>query len=698
MKKYIPLLLPLSFFIAAFIHAEGNQENAASQKFPFATEDLQPNLDQAKVENLIVGLLTNYHYKKVDLNDSLSSVIFDNLLDDFDPNKTFYIQSDIDEFENYRYKVDDFLKLGDLSLPYYMYNRFHNRSEERFNYIKTQLTQMPDFSIDESYSPDREEAPYAKSTEELDDFWRKELKRILLDEKISGLADSTILKNITNRYNRTEKYLNKTNSDDVFQMVMNAFTNAIDPHTNYMNPKNANEFNKDMSQAFDGIGASLRLEGDYITIKELIPGGPAFRGGELKPEDRIVGVAQGENGEYVDVVGWFTDDVVQIIRGERGSLVRLKILPAKVAPGTLPHEVKIIREKIKIEEQTAKSDILEFKDENGSHQIGVITLPMFYRDFDAARKDEKDFNSTTKDVEKYLNEYKEKGVDGVIIDLRNNGGGSLTEAIELTGLFIPHGPVVQRKQSDGNISAEYDRDQRVVYSGPLAVLTNGFSASASEIFAGAIQDYKRGIIVGGQTYGKGTVQSVVNLDNYIKSSKSSGILKLTLEKFYRVTGSSTQRKGVMPDFKMPSSYSAEEFGEDSQKSALPWDQIPSSNFTPTNTINKEIMTSLSNQFKKDLMNDEKILELKDEIEKWKERRAKNLVSLNYEVRKKEIEEQKNDSDLNEEEKAEKEADKKLDEKALAHKRLSEDIFIIESQRLLSEWINISKEEKLVISK
>lgn len=693
MKRIIPILLPLSFFIAAFIHAEGEKNNLVA-KFNFQQEELQPNIDQARVENLVMNLLAHYHYKKVKLDDSLSSVIFDNLIEDFDPNKTFYLQEDIDEFEDYRYKLDDFLKAGDLSLPFFMYNRFSKRSQERFEFIKSQLVEMPDFSTDESYSPNREEAPWAVSSDELNEFWRKELKRILLDEKISGLADSTILKNISNRYTRTEKYFNKTSSEDVFQMVMNAFTNAIDPHTYYMNPKNAGEFNKDMSQAFDGIGASLRLEGDYITIKELIPGGPAFRGGELKPEDRIVGVAQGEDGEYVDVVGWFTDDAVQIIRGKRGTMVKLKILSAKVAPGTLPHEVKIIREKIKIEEQTAKSEILEFQDENGSHSIGVITLPMFYRDFEAARKEEDNFNSTTTDVKKFLLEYNEKGVEGVILDLRNNGGGSLTEAIDLTGLFIPYGPVVQRKQSDGSISAEYDMNEEMVYSGPLAVLTNRFSASASEIFAGAIQDYKRGIIIGDQTYGKGTVQSVVNLDNYIKSSKSSGILKLTLEKFYRVTGSSTQLKGVMPDFKMPSSFTAEEFGESSQKSALPWDQITQSDFKPTNTINAELMAKLQKEFEKDLNTDQKILDLKEDIIQWQERKEKNLVSLNYDKRKKEIDDQKKES---EEELADKEEEneKELDEKSRALKHLKEDIFIIESQRLLADWINLSKEIKLV---
>lgn len=313
---------------------------------------------------------------------------------------------------------------------------------------------------------------------------------------------------------------------------------------------------------------------------------------------------------------------------------------------------------------------------------------MFYRDFDAARQDEKDFNSTTKDVEKFLNDFKLKSVEGVIIDLRNNGGGSLVEAIDLTGLFIPNGPVVQRKQSDGKISAEYDTDPKVVYSGPLAVLINGFSASASEIFAAAIQDYKRGIIVGGQTYGKGTVQSVVDLDNYIKGSKPAGILKLTLEKFYRVNGSSTQRKGVMPDFKLPSSYSAEEFGEESEKSALSWDQISSSDFKPTNSVNDKIMKKLSEEFNKDLASDKKIIKLKEDIAKWQERKKKNLVSLNYDKRKKEIDEQKNLAELEKDPEEKLLEEKKLDEKALAHKRLSEDIFIIESQRLLADWINI----------
>jgi carboxyl-terminal processing protease len=473
---------------------------------------------------------------------------------------------------------------------------------------------------------------------------------------------------------------------------MNAYTESIDPHTSYMIPKAAQEFNKDMAQSFEGIGATLRLEGDYVTIQDLVPGGPAFRSKQINPKDRIVGVAQGDEGAFVDVIGWFTDDAVKLIRGPKGTVVRLKILPGSGVTGSPTTEVRIVREKIKLEEQTAKKEILNFKQGASTYKLGLITIPMFYRDFEGARKREADFKSTSADVRKFLNEFKQEGIDGLVIDLRNNGGGSLIEAVELTGLFIPKGPVVQRKQSDGKISQEIDRDPTQVYDGPMAIMINRFSASASEIFAAAIQDYKRGIIVGEQSYGKGTVQSVIDLDNYMANEKDPvGQLKITLEKFYRVNGSSTQHKGVSPDFALPSAFSAEEFGESSQPSALPWDMIPTTAYTPTNNIVAPALAQLQAAFQTRLKTKPDLIKLKQDFERWKKIKEQNSISLNMEKRKKELDEQKKKPD---ESQAvmdalgatdETPADK--DKKEKAADKHAKDAYLKETQQILSDWIS-----------
>jgi carboxyl-terminal processing protease len=394
----------------------------------------------------------------------------------------------------------------------------------------------------------------------------------------------------------------------------------------------------------------------------------------------------------VDVIGWFTDDAVKLIRGPKGTVVRLKILPGSGVTGSPTSEVRIVREKIKLEEQTAKKEILNFKQGASTYKLGLITIPMFYRDFEGARKREADFKSTSADVRKFLNEFKQEGIDGLVIDLRNNGGGSLVEAVELTGLFIPKGPVVQRKQSDGKISQEIDRDPAQVYDGPMAIMINRFSASASEIFAAAIQDYKRGIIVGEPSYGKGTVQSVIDLDNYMANEKDPvGQLKITLEKFYRVNGSSTQHKGVSPDFALPSAFSAEEFGESSQPSALPWDMIPTTAYTPTNTILAPALAHLQAAFQTRLKTKPDLIKLKQDFERWKKIKEQNSISLNFEKRKKELDEQKKKPDESQavmdalggtEETA---ADK--DKKEKAADKHAKDAYLKETQQILSDWIS-----------
>jgi carboxyl-terminal processing protease len=689
MKRILPILIPLSLLVVVFLHGktQGKLEVATYQQ-----GDLQPTDTQRKVERLVFGILSNYHYRKVPVNDSLSSKIFDAYLKDLDPNKAYFIASDIEEVEKYRYTIDEQLNLGDLTSAFQIYNLYQKRMLERFAYVDKVIKQPMDFNIDEAYQPDREKAAWAKSTAELDDYWRKDVKRQLLDWKIGGKADTTAVRELNDRYKRSAKYMARTRAEDVFQVFMNAYTESIDPHTSYMIPKAAQEFNKDMAQSFEGIGATLRLEGDYVTIQDLVPGGPAFRSKQINPKDRIVGVAQGDDGAFVDVIGWFTDDAVKLIRGPKGTVVRLKILPGSGVTGSPTSEVRIVREKIKLEEQTAKKEILNFKQGASTYKLGLITIPMFYRDFEGARKREADFKSTSADVRKFLNEFKQEGIDGLVIDLRNNGGGSLVEAVELTGLFIPKGPVVQRKQSDGKISQEIDRDPAQVYDGPMAIIINRFSASASEIFAAAIQDYKRGIIVGEQSYGKGTVQSVIDLDNYMANEKDPvGQLKITLEKFYRVNGSSTQHKGVSPDFALPSAFSAEEFGESSQPSALPWDMIPTTVYTPTNTIVAPALAHLQAAFQTRLKTKPDLIKLKQDFERWKKIKEQNSISLNFEKRKKELDEQKKKPDESQavmdalggtDETA---ADK--DKKEKAADKHAKDAYLKETQQILSDWIS-----------
>ena len=641
MTKYLFLVLPISllafFGLKSFSHTNESQVVA----YTFAQDDLQPTATQKKVESMVTEILGSYHFRKVPLNDSLSSKILDNYIKELDFNKMNFTAQDIEGFDKFRYELDDQLKAGELTAAYQIYNVYRKRAKERFAFVTSTLNKPMDFKVDESYSPDREKSTWVKSSTDLDDIWRKAIKSTLLDWKISGKVDSVAKKDLTERYKRTEKYFDKTKSEDVFQQFMNSFTESVDPHTTYFIPKTASTFNQEMSQSFEGIGATLRNEGDYVQIVDLIVGGPAYRSKQLNPKDRIVAVAQGDDKPYQDIVGWFTDDAVKLIKGPKNTVVRLKILSVDAPTGTVPREVRLVREKIKLEEGTAKKEILNFNRDGKDYKYGLITIPLFYRDFEGAKSGEQGYKSTTADVKRYLSELKAEKVDGVIVDLRNNGGGSLTEAVNLTGLFIPQGPVVQRKQSDGEISAEYDRDPSVTYDGPVSVLVNRFSASASEIFAGAIQDYKRGLIIGEQTYGKGTVQSLIDLERFLKGEPEGvGQLKITMEKFYRITGSSTQHKGVTPDIELPSTFSASEFGESSQPSALPWDMIASTKYTPSNNITQKEVEYLKGKSKGRLTTETDLKKLLTEIENYKKAKEKKSVSLQEDKRRKEIDEQK----------------------------------------------------------
>ncbi|RIV19315.1 tail-specific protease [Fibrisoma montanum] len=641
MKKYLVTLVPV---LMLSFQPDSPSSSAPLKLLPgrevtATTEDLKPSVSQEKVEQLVAKLLTTYHYRKVRLNDSLSSVVWDNYLKEVDNNKTYLLASDVAAFEKYRYQIDDALVNGDLSAAYELYNVFRKRYQERSEFVKDQLKKPFDFSADETFNTDREKASWPKTVEEQNDLWRKILKNQALELKLGNRKDSAVVATMTDRYKNLDRAISRIKSPDVFQIYMNSFAEALDPHTNYLSPTSADRFNQEMSQSLEGIGALLREDGDYIRITEVLPGGPAFKSKLLNKDDKIAGVAQGDNGQMVNVMNWQVDEVVKLIKGPKGTVVRLQVISPNAIAGAPPKEIRLVREKIKLEEQRAKKEVIDITDNGKPFKIGVINIPMFYRDFEGARKREENFSSTTSDVKKFVEELKAEKVDGIVIDLRDNGGGSLTEAINLTGLFIPKGPVVQVRESTGETEVYTDPDPSVTYDGPLAVLVNRFSASASEIFAAAIQDYKRGIIVGGQTFGKGTVQTLIDLNQWLpKEPEKAGQVKMTIQKFYRINGSSTQHKGVTPDIELPSGFSAEEYGESSQPSALPWDQINSTRYEASRGLDDKVLSRLRDRFEQRLKSDPELKQLAQDLSDFKKAKENTVVSLQEAKRRKEREE------------------------------------------------------------
>lgn len=635
-------------------------------------------------EQLLISLLSRYHYKKFDLNDSLSQVIFNRYLDALDKGKNYFLLSDIESFKSNEFNIDDFLLKGDVQFFYDVFNVYIKRLNERVRSIDSLLNKEFDYTKDENFEFNRDNADWAKNKSELDELWRKRLKNDALTYKLNGKDWAFIQKTLKKRYNNFLHFLNQYNSEDVFQLAMNSFTEAIDPHTNYFSPETSDNFKIDMSLSLEGIGARLQTDDDYTKIVEVIPGGPAAKSKLLKADDKIVGVAQ-EDGEFEDVIGWRINDVVKLIRGPKGTKVRLQIIPAGSALNVKPKEITLIRDKVKLEEQAAKSNLIEVKNNGQNFRIGVINIPKFYNDFEGQRNGDGNYKSTTKDVRLILDSLKEKKVDGIVIDLRDDGGGSLQEAIELTGLFIKDGPVVQVKNSDGSVEVANDPDTNIIYNGPLAVLVNRFSASASEIFAGAIQDYGRGLIIGEQTYGKGTVQNLIDLNRLASNGKKDfGQVKLTIAKFYRITGGSTQNLGVVPDIQFPSYVDPSEFGESSEPSALPYDQIQSTKFKRYSDLNNLI--PLLNQKHLDRIVDNKDFnKLIEEIKIYKENKNKNYLSLNEDVRSKE----KEKDDQKKFENNDQQDVDLIDGELPVNKNSDKDYILNETAKILSDYIMLT---------
>ncbi|MDW7691504.1 carboxy terminal-processing peptidase [Flammeovirgaceae bacterium SG7u.111] len=600
---------------------------------------LQAHQEHYNEAYILAAILNQHHYSKTPLDDSISARIFDSYLDNFDHYHIYFLEEDIKEFEKYKYHLDDLLLKGNVDFAFEVFNTFKKRFSYRVNDIPKTLEIGFDYSIDEYIETEENVNSWATSYNDLGEEWRKVLKSQSLSLRLSGEEQEVINESISQKYANYLRAINQYESEDVFQMYMNTLANAYDPHTSYFSPHAAENFEIDMSLSLEGIGARLVSENDFVVFSEIIVNGPADKSGEVFIGDKLLGVAQENDTTFVDVHGWRTDDVVSLLRGPKGTYVSLKVLPANAKSESEYKIFSLMREKVRLEDQAAKGEIIEYTNKNKKHKLGVITIPSFYLNFEAARRGDKDYESTNRDVRNILLGFKKKRVDGVIIDLRRNGGGSLQEAIELTGLFIPQGPVVQVRNADGSVDIGTDPDNDTVYDGPMAVLINRFSASASEIFAGAIQDYKRGVIIGEATYGKGTVQHLIDLSRFLPEEKVElGQIKLTLAKYYRITGSSTQHLGVQPDIELPSAYPAEEYGESSQPNALPWDKIQATQFNEIGKINEKLIESLRETYRQRLKSDAGLIELIDTINELEKEKLNTRISLNETIRKKEIEE------------------------------------------------------------
>jgi len=598
--------------------------------------ELGPEARHEKIGQLVSEFIQKSHYRHTAVDDALSSKVLDRYIYALDSNRMYLLASDVESFEPQRYRLDDMVRSEPLNPVFEIFAVYRARVRERLNFALLQLETEPDFSIDETYVFDREDLPWLQTEAELDDLWRKRVKNDAMNLRLAEKDWTETQEILRKRYLRFLKRMDQIKSDDVFETFMNAFAHTLDPHSSYLSPRNSEEYRIQMSLSYFGIGASLQIDDDYVMVINIIPGGPAAIDGKLQPKDRITGVAQGEQGDLIDVIGWRLDDVVQLIRGPADTVVRLQIMPAGALPGAPEKIISLTRNQVKLEEQAAKSETITVPREGRNWSIGVIKVPSFYRDYRALSNGDKDYTSTTKDVRRLIRELEDEGIDGLIIDLRNNGGGHLTEATALSGLFIDNGPVVQLRNSNGRISRLDDPDPvpRVSYNGPLAVLVNRYSASASEIFAAAIQDYARGVIIGQQTFGKGTVQNLYSLDQYVRRPDEAGLgqLTLTIGKYYRVTGESTQHRGVKPDIALPSSIDTELVGESVRETALPWDTIRTTKFqagAPLDSTISSLMASHNSRSK----DDPDYQYLMAGIHDIEQVRAQKSVSLKIEVRR-----------------------------------------------------------------
>jgi carboxyl-terminal processing protease len=597
---------------------------------------LAPLQQQAQAAHLSAQFLSRFSYRPVPLDDALSAKVMTAFIKSLDPDRVLFLQADIDKFMANSTQIDDGINKEDLHIPFDIFNTYEQRVVDRMNYARNLLKKGFDFSAQEDYSLLRDKDPWPQSEAEIDELWRKRVKSDWLRLKLAGKEDAAIRDTLDKRYENSLERAYKYKSDDVFQSFMDTYTTSTDPHTDYFGATASAEFDISMKLSLVGIGAVLQENDDYTTIRELVPGGPAQLSGKLAVGDRITGVGQGEDGAIKEVVGTRLDEIVQMIRGAKDSVVRLDILPADAGADAGHRIVSLVRDKISLDKQAAKKTILSVKDGDATRKIGVITLPAFYEDFEARGKGDKDYRSASRDVAKLLAELNQEKADGVLVDLRNNGGGSLSEAIDLTGLFVGKGPVVQQRGADGKVEVESATLPAPAWTGPVGVLVNRGSASASEIFAAAIQDYGRGVIIGEPSFGKGTVQTVVNLDQVAHNAKPKfGELKLTIAQFFRVNGGTTQLRGVTPDIALPGLSDTKTFGESSYDNALPWAQIKPATYTPSGNV-AAVLPQLQSRHDARVQTDPDFQRFLQDVAELRSQREKKVISLNETVRRAEL--------------------------------------------------------------
>ena len=584
---------------------------------------------------LVAALSEQAHFSRKKVTNELSPFILVNFLEKLDPVKMYFTRSDIRYFQRYRFKIDDALKQGNLEPIYDIFRVYRLRVQQRLGFcVKILLTQEHNFESDGSYDFNRQVKNWFDDIEELENLWQKKTHNDLLTLILAGQSKEMAIDVLEKRYRRFIRKINLFDEEDVISIFLNAFVHTLDPHSYYLNPTQSEEYEIQMSLSYQGIGARLNLADEQVQVVNIIPGGPAAKDGRLKPMDKIIGIIDEKNKTITDLIGWDLDEVVKLIRGPKGTKVTLQIVPSDSNPDETPYLLTLQRDEVALEEQAASSLIETFEIKDKTYNIGLVTIPSFYQDYQARSKGEAEYRSTSEDVKKLVQNLLEIGIDALVIDLRGNSGGLLTEATALTGLFIDDGPVVQLKDTRNKIEIIDDPISGSVYEGPLAVIVDRYSASASEIFAGAIQDYSRGIVVGQQTFGKGTVQSLYHLDRYsrFQSKKGFGQLTLTIGKFYRVSGQGTQNKGVIPDIRLPSFIDEEVVGEDTKKNTLSWDQIMSLEYDSDLTFHQSI-EKLKKNFTEKSKENLPLLFLQEDIDQITEQNKQTKMSLNYEKRK-----------------------------------------------------------------
>ncbi len=710
LRLFLVTLLALLVVPALVLQPPAGEASAAAE----TKVDLSPEPKHRYASRLASRFMTSYHYRSPELDTEFSRRVFEQYLSVLDPNRMYFTAADIEALSEYSDYMADAVRTADLEPAYEIFNRYVERSDERIAHALELLEGGFDFSVDEDYQFDRSEEPWAMSAEELDELWRKRVKNDWLRLKLADQSDEEIVETLTERYENLRRRIHEFNSEEVFSFFMNAFTRSIEPHSAYMSPRTSENFEISMRLSLEGIGAMLQRETEYTTVMEIVPGGPADLDGRLQSGDRIVGVGQGDDGEIVDVVGWRLDDVVDKIRGERDTVVRLEVLPADTGLSGPSKVIRIVRNEVKLEEQAASSEVIELPAGDDTRRIGVIRVPVFYVDFEGRSRNEPNYRSSTRDVRKLINELKGQDIDGLIVDLRGNGGGALVEATTMTGLFIDTGPVVQVRDSRGKVELKTDNEPGMAWEGPLGVLVDRRSASASEIFAAAIQDYGRGVIIGEPTFGKGTVQNLINLDNMARSEDTQlGQLKLTMAQFYRVVGGSTQNKGVIPDIRLPTAGDPDEYGESALDFAMPWAQIDPTEYEPVADL-EPLIDLARHRHEMRLESDEELVALVEDLAEWEADSHRESISLLESERRQEMEEAEarraerfgaddgmamaDDAGQDEAETA---ADSSEDGNAQDEERSEddgqdedEDLYLEETARILSDLIDLDQERLL----